>query len=144
MFLNVKNTIEVCVSFMFDIILFSYASFKKQIHEIWQKILLFSVHSASKTTTKKGLNRSFMEIGKEWSHFCSDFLYCWPNQMAKSFLFTYASCIWTVPVSPLNFTHPYFCMRLTFWDDQQGMCRSQELQFPLCFSGFVFWGKKEL
>lgn len=27
-----------------------------------------------------------MEIGKQWNTFYSNFLYCWPNQMAKVFI----------------------------------------------------------
>lgn len=90
-YLNVKIPIKACVSFMFNIILFSFhmhsLKSKKPMKSRKEKTnLLFSIHSATKATKKEGLNQSFMKIGKQQNSFYNNFLYCWLNQMTKVFI----------------------------------------------------------
>lgn len=144
-FLNVKNPIEACVSFMFDIILFSF-----HMHFLKSEYM--------KSSRKKPFYSPFIQQQKQqrkrvWTNLLwklgnsrivsttTFFIVGWIKW--HKFLFTYASYILTRHMSLLSFTHPYFCVRVAFWYSQWGTCHSRELQSPLCFCGVVLGEKKK-
>lgn len=147
-FLNVKIPIEACISFKFAIILFSFhmhslKSKKTMKSRKWKIPIFYSPFiQQQKQQRKKVWTNLLWKLGN--SRIVSTtafFIVDWIKW--QKFLFTYSSYILTSHMSLLNFTQPYFCMRVAFWYSQWGTCHSKELQSPLCFCGAVLGEKKK-
>lgn len=145
LFLNVKIPIEACVSFVFDIILFSFHlhSLKSEYMKSRKKPTFYSPFiQQQKQQRKRVWTNLLWKLGNSTIVSTTTlFIVGWIKW--QKFLFAYASYILTSHMSLLDFTHPYFCMQVAFWFSQWGTCHSKELQSPLCFCGGVLGEKKK-
>lgn len=118
-FLNVKNTTDVCVSFMFDIIPFSFhmRSLKSKYMKSSKKIFYSPFIQQQKQQKKRFWTALLWKLGNSGILSTATFFIVGRIKWQK-FLFTYASYILMIHMSLLNFTHPCLCMQLTFWYNQ--------------------------